>query len=121
MLKRFFLTIWLLLLWQVAMSETPGLSATMTQAQNIVADMVADKTPDEVFLMIDQIAIELSNHDLCGIESIQAMMERGIPYEMALDAIIKACDLTGPQVSALVRELAPGFDVSGGLGPGASP
>lgn len=121
MFKRFILTIWLLLFWQVAMSETPGLSASKTLAQNIVADMVADKIPAEILLIVDQIAVELSNHDLCGIESVESMVERGIPFEMALKSIIKACDLTGPQVSALVRGLVPGFDVSGGAGPGVSP
>jgi hypothetical protein len=120
MFKRFILTVWMLLTWQVAMTGITELSASMILAQNIVADMVADKTPAEVLEIVDQIAVELSNHELCGIEAVQSMTERGIPFEMALDSITKACNLTGPQVSALVRDLAPGFNVSGGLGPGAS-
>ena len=122
MFKRFILTVWLLLPWQVALTETTELSASMILAQNIVADMVADKTPTEVLEIVDQIAIELSNHDLCGVEAVQSMTEKGIPFEMAFDSIIKACDLTGPELSALLRELAPEFyDVSGGPGPGVSP
>ncbi len=106
-----------LLVWHVAMAETAPLSGSITLARTIVSSMVAGKTPAEVLLMANNIALALSEQGLCDKEAVQSMMDAGIPFDNAVTAIVEACNLSGPRLSALTRSLALGM--SGGSG-GAS-
>ena len=83
-------------------------------ALDIIHTLTEGKTPDEIRDMIREIAEALSDASLCGPESVEAMYRYGIPYGRALDAIARACRLTGPQIAALAGNLAPGLHGHGG-------
>ena len=84
--------------------------------------MVVNKTPDEILAMVDDIALALSNEDLCGPEALQAMLDVDIPFDPAFETIVKVCKLSGPELAALSRSLAPGVSPGqGGPGPLVSP
>ena len=90
-------------------------------ATAIVSDMVRDKSPEEILNMVNEIALQLSNNNLCGLEAIQAMVNVDIPFEMAFDSIVTTCKLEGPALAALSRSLAPGMTGHGGGGGEVSP
>ena len=96
--------------------------ARLTLAKSIVNNMVVDKTPDEILAMVNEIALALSDQDLCGPEALQAMLDVDIPFDPAFDSIVKVCKLSGPELAALSRSLAPGIPPGqGGPGPLVSP
>jgi len=85
-------------------------------AKAIVSDMVKDMTPEEILNMVNEIALELSKKNFCGLEAIQAMLDVGIPFDMAFDSIVTSCKLEGPALAALNRAFAPGMTGRGGPG-----
>jgi hypothetical protein len=90
-------------------------------AKAIVSDMVKDMTPEEILNIVNEIALELSNKNLCGLEAIQAMLDVGIPFDMAFASIVTSCKLGGPALAALNRSFAPGMTGHGGPGGEVSP
>ena len=96
-------------------------SESSSLAKDIVTSLTQDKTPEEIRAMVSTIADALSEASLCGVEAVEAMYQAGIPYGVALDAIAKACNLTGPEIAALARSLTPGLEGYGGPGGEVSP
>ena len=96
-------------------------SESSSLAKDIVTDLTEGKTPEEIRAMVGTIADALSEASLCGVEAIDALYQAGIPYGVALDAIAKACKLTGPEIAAIARSLTPGLDGYGGPGGEVSP
>jgi len=136
MLKRWIFVSTMFLCLQVMAAEitdTPGalsqdksgiitlVPEILALATAIVSDMVLDKSPEEILNMVNEIALALSNNNLCGLEAIQAMVDVDIPFEMAFDSIVTTCKLEGPALAALSRSLAPGMTGHGGGGGEVSP
>lgn len=90
-------------------------------AKAVVSDLVKDKTLEEILNMVNEIALELSKKNLCGLEAIQSMLDVGISFDMAYDSIVKSCKLEGPALAALNHSLAPGTTGRGGPGGEVSP
>ena len=107
--------------FQTLESKSAMLDAKLTMAKSIVNSMVVDKTSDEVLAMVNEIALALSNEDLCGPEAVDAMLDVYIPFDLAFDSIVQVCKLTGAELAALSRSLAPGMQGSGGPGLLVSP
>ena len=118
MVKRLIFVSCLLLCLQVSGAETALVPEDLSKASAIVSDMVKDKSPDEIIGMANVIALALSKENLCGAEAIQAMVDVGIPFETVYESVINACNLSGPELAALNRSLAPGLSGQGGAGGG---
>ena len=93
----------------------------LQQARTIVSALVKDKLPEEILAMVNDIAVALSQENLCGVEDIVAMMEVGIPFETAYESVIQTCNIQGTELAALNRAFAPGLTATGGAGAEVSP
>jgi len=94
---------------------------TWVLANEIIQELTEGKTPEGIRAMLDTLTAALNDASLCGTSSIQALTDVGIHFGKALDSLVKACDLIGPQLAELTRSLAPGVGGDGGPGGSVSP
>ena len=92
-------------------------------ANDVVAKLAEDKTPEELAKMAGLIAKALKEECQCDQYAVRAMIEIGVPFELAFNSITETCELEGTEVGELSRALAPalGGNTGGGPGGGVSP
>jgi hypothetical protein len=92
-------------------------------ADAVVAALAEDKTPEELAEMAGLIAKALQEDCQCDQYAVRAMIEIGVPFELAFNSLVETCELEGSEVGELSRSLAPalGGNTGGGPGGGVSP
>lgn len=136
MIKRFLLTFLLCMPYVTLVADDPLDSESRIKgddgaveydidswvlANEIIQELIDGKTPDEIRAMLDILTAALNDASLCGVPSIQALIDVGFPFGEVLDSLVKACDLQGPQIAELARSLTPGVGGDGGPGGPVSP
>lgn len=92
-------------------------------ANDVVAKLAEDKTPEEIAKMGVLISKALKEECQCDQYAVRAMIEIGVPFDLAFDTLVETCGLEGEEVGELSRALAPalGGNTGGGPGGGVSP
>ena len=147
MFRRFFYLCLLLTCWQPALAGDTSDPAVVTDpdaapeteiiaegnelddeesqacANDVVARLSEDKTPEELAEMAGLIAKALKEECQCDAYAVRAMIEVGVPFDLAFNSLVDTCELEGAEVGELSRSLAPalGGNTGGGPGGGVSP
>ena len=92
-------------------------------ANGVVARLTEDKTPEEIAKMAVELSKALREECQCDQYAVRAMIEIGVPFDLAFNKLVETCELEGEEVGELSRSLAPalGGNTGGGPGGGVSP
>jgi len=92
-------------------------------ANDVVAELAEDKTSEELAEMAGLFAKALQEECQCDEYAVRAMIEIGVPFDLAFNTLVETCELEGTEVGDLSRALAPalGGNTGGGPGGGVSP
>lgn len=92
-------------------------------ANDVVAKLAEDKTPEEIAKMGVLLSRALKKECQCDEFAVRAMIEIGVPFDIAFNSLVETCELGGEEVGELSRALAPalGGNTGGGPGGGVSP